>query len=148
MSEESILYAEDLLKRAFSKESEAYDHLKKNYNYPMSISSSQECIELSIKSLFQLLTGEHPKKHEFKDEEFMKVLEKIPKDFEHYKFPRLYLLSKFWSGFYTIAKYGIEKLKVGPEKLFEMDEAELALKHASQCYNAVHHLLYDIKLKK
>jgi hypothetical protein len=52
------------------------------------------------------------------------------------EFPKLYLYLKFWSTFYTVAKYGLEKIGVGPEKLFGKEEAELALKHADKCYYA------------
>ena len=71
--------------------------------------------------------------HEFKEEEFEKVLNKIPKRLEYVGLPRLYLYSKLWSTFYTTAKYGLEKLGVGAEKLFEREEAALALKHATRC---------------
>ena len=54
----------------------------------------------------------------------------------NYNYPRIYLLSKFWSHFYITAKYGLEKLKIGSDKLFKKEEADLALKHARECYNA------------
>jgi HEPN domain-containing protein len=69
--------AESFLKRALKKESEAEDHLR-NLNYAESVPSSQECIELSIKAMFLLLTAEYPKGHIFKDEELEALFEKIP----------------------------------------------------------------------
>jgi HEPN domain-containing protein len=40
------------------------------------VSASQECIELSVKAIFLLLQEEYPRKHEFKEEEFEKILKR------------------------------------------------------------------------
>nr|MDO8080816.1 HEPN domain-containing protein [Candidatus Freyarchaeota archaeon] len=127
--------AESYLKRAGNKLYEAENHLKK-YNYPESISAAQECVELSVKAIFLFLQEEYPKKHEFEEKDFEKVLEKIPKKLEYLDLPKVYLYAKFWSNFYTTAKYGLEKLGVGAERLFEREEATLALKHANKCRTA------------
>ena len=137
--QKSLEMAESFLKRANNKLDEAEQHLK-SWHYPESISASQECIELSIKAIFMLLQEEYPKRHEFKEDEFEAILEKIPEKLRHLDFPKIYLYSKFWLNFYTVAKYGLEKLGVGPEKLFEKEEAELALKHADKCYSAASQL--------
>jgi len=127
--------AESFLKRASNKLNEARSSLENHY-YAESVSASQECIELSVKAIFLLLQEEYPKRHEFEEEEFEAILKKIPEKLKYLGFPKLYLYSKFWSTFYTVAKYGLEKIGVGPEKLFEKEEAELALKHADKCYYA------------
>jgi len=108
--------------------------------YAEAISSFQECIELSIKAIFLLLTDSYPKSHEFKDKEFKAILDKIPEVLVHLEFHKLYLYSKFWSNFYTTAKYGLENFSVGPEKLFGPEEAELAKLHSEKCYRATHQL--------
>jgi len=95
--------------------------------------------------VFLLLTDSYPKKHEFKDEEFEPLLDKVPADLRYYNFPRLYLLHKLWSGFYTVAKYGYDKVGTGPEKLFQKEEAELAIKHAEDCRRVADMLLNRIK---
>jgi len=135
VSERSLSMAESFLRRAFRKLREAEEHLKAG-NYPESISASQECIELSIKAVFLLLVEEYPKRHEFRDEEFEKLLEKIPEKLKYLEYHRLFLISKFWLGLYATAKYGEERLGLGPEKLFKRDEAELALRHAEECERA------------
>ena len=126
----------------------AQEHLKYG-QYPESISASQECIEFSIKAIFLLLQKEYPKTHEFKEEDFEAILNKIPDKLKHLDFPKLYLYSKFWLRFYTVAKYGLEKLAVGADKLFEKEEAELALKHARKCGSAAseleNHFRYVVK---
>ncbi|KYK34071.1 MAG: hypothetical protein AYK18_14570 [Theionarchaea archaeon DG-70] len=134
-NERSMEMAKSYLKRAYNKISEAREHLK-HFNYSESISASQECIELSIKSVFLVLQEEYPKRHEFKEEEFENILKKIPDNFEYLNFPQLYFYSKFWLSFYTTAKYGLEILGIGADKLFEKEEAELALKHAQKCESA------------
>jgi HEPN domain-containing protein len=120
---------------------EAEEHLKK-FNYSESISASQECIELSVKAIFLLFQEKYPRKHEFNEEEFEKILQMVPAQLEYLDFPKIYLYSKFWSQFYTVAKYGLEKLGVGANRLFEKEEAELAIKHARKCELAARQLLY------
>jgi HEPN domain-containing protein len=136
--------AESFLKRALKKESEAEEHLK-HLNYPESVSSSQECIKLSIQAMFLLLRPEYPKRHTFKDEEFEALFKKIPDKLRHLDFPRLFLYSKFWGSFYEMAKYGDERLGVGPEKLFRKEEAQLALIHARESRHAAHTLLTHLR---
>ena len=133
------------LKRAYNKLNEAKSQLQK-YNYAESVSASQECIELSVKAVFLVLGEQFPKQHEFKEQNFKKLLSKIPKELQFYNFPRLYLLSKFWSEFYTVAKYGLEELEVGADKLFTDKEAKLASEHAEECYLATNAL--EIRIPK
>lgn len=128
--------ADSFARRASHKEEEAQANLKMS-NIPESISASQECIELSIKAIFLLLTDKYPKKHEFEEDEYVHLLKKVPKQIQFLNFGRLFILSKFWSNFYTVAKYGNEKFGIGPEKLFNKEEAELALKHAKECQGAL-----------
>lgn len=142
--EKTIKLAESWLERARHKLDEAKEHLKP-FHYAESISSSQECIELSIKAIFLLLKGKYPKRHEFEEEEFEAILKKVPRKLEYLEFPKLYLYSKFWSNFYTVAKYGLEKIGVGANKLFEKEEAEIALKHAEKCKYAASQLENYVK---
>jgi HEPN domain-containing protein len=136
----SMNIIESFLRRARNKLDEAREHLKK-FNYPESISASQECIELSVKAIFLIFQEEYPRKHEFSEEEFEKILKNIPNELKHLDFPKIYLYSKFWLQFYTVAKYGLEKFGIGADKLFEKEEAELALKHADKCEFAANRLL-------
>lgn len=132
--------AQSFLSRAYNKLGGAKGNLDK-LHYPESISASQECIELSIKSIFLL----------FKEKEFEKTLEKIPEEIIYLDFPKLYLYSKLWESFYTVAKYGFEKLGVGADKLFEKEEANLAYKHSGKCRTAANILknhIYTEKLKE
>lgn len=145
MKNEDLELVESWLKRAQNKLNEADEHLKSGWRYSESISASQECIEFSMKSILILLKGEYPKRHEFKEEEFEVALKKVPEKLKHYEYPRLYLYSQFWSYFYTIAKYGYEKIGIGADKLFEKEEAELALKHARRNIDAARSLETHIK---
>lgn len=118
--------------RARNKLQEAEILLREGH-YPESVSASQECIELSMKSTFYILIGDSPKEHTFRREVFEKVIVKVPEELRHLIYSKLYFYDSFWSSFYTIAKYGLEDLKIGPEKLFEKEEAQLSLKHADIC---------------
>lgn len=61
----------------------------------------------------------------------------IPDKGKHLNFPRLFVLYRFGIGFYTMAKYGNEKLNIAAVDLFQPAEAELALSHAGAWTNAV-----------
>jgi HEPN domain-containing protein len=137
---------ESFLHRARNELDEAREHLKK-FNYSESVSASQECIELSVKAIFLLFQEKYPRKHEFTEEEFEKILKMIPAQLKYVDFPKVYLYSKFWSQFYTVAKYGLEKLGIGADKLFEKEEAELALKHVERCEFAASELLSYKKME-
>ncbi len=144
MKNEDLELVDSWLKRAQNKFNEAEEHLK-SWRYPESISASQECIEFSMKSILILLKGEYPKRHEFKEEEFEVAMKKVPEKLKHYEYPKLFLYSQFWSYFYTISKYGYEKIGIGADKLFEKEEAELALKHARRNIDAARRLETYIK---
>lgn len=143
-----IEQAQSYLRRANNKLDEARNQSKEKFNYAESVSSSQECIELSLKAVFLFLGEDFPKTHEFKEQDFIKLLSKIPEELKFYNFPRLYLLSKFWSSFYTVSKYGLEKLEIGADELFKDKEANLALNHAEECYSASNALLQNKLMKQ
>ena len=127
--------ATDWLERAKNKLEEGKTSLN-NYRHSEAISSFQECIEFSLKSAFLLLLDKYPRDHKFDENEFREVLKEIPESLRSLEFHKLYLYSKFWSSFYTIAKYGLENFGIGAGKLFGSEEAELAQKHADKCYSS------------
>lgn len=127
------------LNRAKNKLDEGEESLK-NLKYSEAISSLQECIELSLKTISLLLLHKYSKDHKFDEKEFMKVLNNIPERLEQFEFYKLYLYSRFWGNFYTTAKYGLETFSIGADELFETEEAELAQKHAAKCYSAAQQL--------
>lgn len=104
------------------------------WRYAEAISSFQECVEFSLKAISLLLLDKYPRDHKFDEKEFKEVLDNIPESLSNLEFHKLYLYSRFWGNFYTVAKYGFEKFGIGAEKLFGKEEAELAQKHADKCY--------------
>lgn len=130
---ENEALADSWLKRANNKLNEGKQSLT-NWRFAEAISSFQECIEFALKVISLLLLDQYPKDHKFDEKEFKKVLNEIPEALENLEFHKLYLHSRFWSNFYTVAKYGLENFGIGAEKLFGKEEAELALKHADKCY--------------
>ena len=130
------------LKRACNRLDEAKTQLDK-LNYPESISASQECIELSIKAIYNFAKVKYPLEHAFEEENFKRVLENIAKCTKIKKMERLFMISTFWSSMYNIAKYGYQKINVGPEKLFQKKEAEFALTHAYEVCRKATHIYYD-----
>ncbi len=132
---ENVALANSWLIRAKNKLDEGKQSLT-SWKYSEAISSFQECIEFSLKAISLLLLDKYPKDHKFDEKEFKEVLKKIPEALEYLDFHKLYLYSRFWSNFYTVAKYGLENFGIGSEKLFEQEEAGLAQKHADKCYFA------------
>lgn len=132
----------------------AKDHLKSYYRYSESIEASQECVELSVKSILSLLDIEYPLSHGWNREQFSSIAEQIQKRqllekitaqnlYHISRLPRLLLLANFWAYFYLPAKYGFEAgYLASAQDLFTKQEAELALQHAEECYRAASELRY------
>ena len=138
-AEQLIELGHSYFRRASIKRDEAFSY-KERRNYPESISASQECMELSLKAIFYYFHIIPEREHEFSDKEFAVLIKKMPEDLAFLKFPKLLIISQFWGRFYTTAKYGKEMLGIGPEKIFEKEEADLALSHAEQCLTAAVHV--------
>ena len=122
--------------RARTKVSEAERYLEQD-RYGESISASMEAMELAAKAAFLMLVEDYPKRHEFRDDEFQRLLDRVPEPARDADFPRLFFRYKLWQGFYTTAKYGEESLNVSPNQLFGTQEAELALTHARSWRSAL-----------
>ncbi|OHB54134.1 MAG: hypothetical protein A2173_01080 [Planctomycetes bacterium RBG_13_44_8b] len=132
----------------------AKDHLKSYCRYSESIEASQECVELSVKSILSLLDIEYPLSHGWNREQFSIIAEQIQKRqllekitsqnlYHSSHLPRLLLLANFWAYFYLPAKYGFEAgYLASAQDLFTKQEAELALHHAEECYRAASELRY------
>ncbi len=136
---DALSMAESFLRRAGIRLETALRNVQ--YHYPECVSDSQECIEFSVKAAMLCTAGDYPTKHRFTDEQAKILLGRIPEKLRYLGFHRLFLLSKFWTEFYTLAKYGNEELGLGPEKLFTNLEATLAAQHAEECYRAASQLV-------
>ena len=121
--------------RALTKLREAERYLSET-RYGESVSASMESMELSAKTVFLALAGSYPKRHDFRDEEFEGLLDKVPDALRYLDFPRLFFQYKFWQQFYTTAKYGDERLNVSPNQLLGRLETELALEHSGRWNSA------------
>ncbi|HID30625.1 MAG TPA: HEPN domain-containing protein [Desulfobacterales bacterium] len=127
------------LETARNSKKDAKQHLKE-LRFSDSVRASRMCIELSVKSMYILLEVEFKRDHRLDEAEYKQLMEKIPQNLSYVNFPRVFLFANFWAEFYTKAKYGLETLQVPPTKLFEKQEAELALEHAKECYYAADQL--------
>ncbi len=107
-----------------------------SFRYAKSIRSFQICIEQSLKAVHLILEVEYQRKHSQKEPQFKKLIESVPSKLSHINFPRLFVISKLWSTFYTIAKYGLQDIEVGPHRIFSEKEANLAKEHAWEWYLA------------
>jgi HEPN domain-containing protein len=140
----------------------AGEHLK-FFRYSEAIEAAQECVELSVKSILSLLDIQYSRSHEWASDrkEFVgiaqqiqerQLLDKLAKQYLDYtiRLPRLLFLMNFWAQFYITAKYGFQVESLASARdLFEIGEAELAVKHAEECHRAASHLFYleEDKLK-
>ncbi len=71
--------ADSFLGRANNKIREAEAHLKQCH-WSESVSASQECMELALKALYLDSGFDFTKSHDLKEDEFLKILKKVPKD--------------------------------------------------------------------
>ena len=123
-------------------------------HYSESIQASQLCIELSVKAVLSLLEINFPASHEWKPEsksfdqiaaqiQERKLIEKLMPYNYIVRLPRLLFLLNFWAQFYLTAKYGYEKgYLASAQDLFVIPEdAQLAIKHAEECYYAANYLI-------
>lgn len=134
----------------------AKEHLKSYNRYSEAIEASQECVELSVKSILLLLNIEFSRTHgwDLNKKEFENIAQQIQKRQLQDKLatqhinhildlPRLLFLANFWAQFYIAAKYGLEVGNLASAKdLFKKHEADLAVQHAEECYRAASHLRY------
>lgn len=146
-------YAKNLIEKSRNNIEKAEEILRNRYAVLSNvITLCQQSIELSTKALFKLMGIDFPRDHEIRFEvnETEELLKKdFPKNFyEKDKVPRLIFLTQFWKKFYILAKYGNEKFNIGPDELFRKEEAEIALKHAKECYNVVNSLEIAIQTTK
>jgi len=124
----------------------AKGHLKSCVYYSEAVQACQECVELSVKAILTFLDIELPKTHGWDKERLGKIaeqvqkrrlLDKLTEHHLHIQLPRLLFLANFWDQFYLQAKYDMEAgCLASAQDLFGRDEADLAIKHADECYNA------------
>ena len=131
----------------------AKGHLESDYRSSEAIEAAQECVELSVKSILSLLGIEYKLKHHWDWEEFVAIAKQIQQRqlldklteqdvYRCSRLPRLLLLANLWGHFYLPAKYGFPGDLASAQDLFEKQEAELAVRHAEECYQAAQELRY------
>lgn len=144
---------EGWIEKAWNHLRAAKEHVQK-FQFSESIESSQECVELSVKAILSLLDIEYSPSHGWKQDkkQFDKIAEQIQKrelldqlaeqHLNHtVHLPRLLFLVNFWGDFYIEAKYGYEVGNLAPAKdLCKKEDAELAERHAQECYGAASQL--------
>lgn len=132
----------------------AKEQLKLSTRYSEAIEASQECIELSVKSILSLLDIKYSRSHGWEQdkEQFATIAKQIQEKqlldrlaaqyLDHIiRLPRLLFLADFWAQFYITAKYGFEVENLASARdLFDEGEAELAVKHAEECFWAASRL--------
>jgi len=100
------------------------------------ISDCQIAIETSTKSIFKLVSVEHPNTHDisFKDQRTEGLLNEMPEEFERSdELPRVIFLTQFWHQFYTMSKYGVPEHNIRPRDIFTEKDAARAVEDAEFC---------------
>jgi len=147
---------EGWIEKASNQLQAAKEHSKSSYRYSEAIEAAQECIELSVKSILSLLGVNFPPSHGWEQDKKQfadiaaqiqgkQLIERLGAQYlDHIvNLPRLLFLVNFWARFYITAKYGFEAEHLAPAKdLFKKEEADLAVQHAQECYQAASHLRY------
>lgn len=140
---------EGWLDKANNQLDAAKQHLSR-FQYSEAVQASQECIELSVKSILSFLEIDYPRSHQWKQdkEQFLNlarqiksrnILDKLEQLYMRITvpLPRLIFLMNFWSESYSAAKYGLEAEHLASAKeLLKIKESELAIQHAEECYHA------------
>jgi HEPN domain-containing protein len=133
----------------------AREHAK-SYRHSEAVQAAQDCIELSVKSVLSLLDVKYPPAHQWSPDKKpfngiaqqiiqQQLLEKLAaQNLNHnVPLPRLLLLMNFWGHFYLPAKYGFEAEQLASaQDLFRLEDANLAVRHAEECYGAASTLRY------
>jgi HEPN domain-containing protein len=130
----------------------AQSYLQGRVYHSDAVQQAQYCVELSIKAVLAFLDVSFKKVHgwdrdglesiakQIRDRNLLEKLEKIS---VHIGLPRLIFLANFWDQFYLQAKYGMEAgYLASPQDLFTHDEAEIAVKHANECYHAANQVRF------
>jgi HEPN domain-containing protein len=149
-------YPENLIKKARDLVSQAENEFKSPLpSYSNVIYLCQTAIELSGKAIFKIMGLDFPREHQLLFEREKRkvrpeINELLQQKFPEYftrkdEIPRVIFLTYFWDQFYTIGKYGIEEMNFSPDKLFEKEEAQLAINHANYCVSLADELLIHRK---
>jgi HEPN domain-containing protein len=140
---------EGWIDKAFKKLMDAKENQKYAHYSSESVQAAQECVELSVKALLEFLEIKYPLAHGWNKEQLGKIAEQIQQrqilqrltaeNLNHtVRLPRLLFLANFWAQFYMQSKYGMEAGYLASAKeLFGSTEAETAIRHAEECYQAV-----------
>lgn len=153
MSESKRKTIEGWIDKAWRQLRVAEDHLNSYYRSSEAIEAAQECVELSVKAILSLLGIEYKLKHKWDWDDFIdiakqiqqgQILDKLAEQNLYHcsRLPRLLLLANLWGHFYLPAKYGFAEYLASAQDLFEKQEAELAVQHANECYQAASELRY------
>ena len=147
---------EGWIDKAWNQLQAAKEHAKSSTQYSEAIQAAQQCVELSVKSVLSFLDVPFPLSHGWEQDkkQFAAIAEQIQKKqlidkltaqyINHIvNLPRLLFLVNFWAQFYTTAKYGFEAGYLASAKdLFKREDADLAIRHAEECYQAASHIRY------
>jgi len=124
----------------------ARNHLA-SFHHSEAVQASQECVELSVKALLSLLQIRFDYVHGWRGKSLENIAQQIAErrllaklaeqNIVGVDLPRLLFLADFWAQFYLTAKYGLEAgYLASARELFKKDEAELAVRHGSECLSA------------
>lgn len=124
----------------------AREHLK-TADFSDSVQAAQVCIELAVKAILNFLEIDFARVHGWDHDKLTKIanqlrkrdlVRKLERVHVRINLPRLLHLVNFWDQFYLQAKYGMEAgFLASPQELVQREEAEIALKHAEECEQAV-----------
>jgi HEPN domain-containing protein len=142
------------IEKASNHLNSAREHLKSGYRASESIQASPVCIELSVKAILSMLDIEFPLTHGWDRKQMAQIAKRMQErdllnrlkaqSLDHdIRLPRLIFRANFWSQFYLETKYGIEAEHLAPaQELFEIEDAQLAVRHAEACLIAAQTLLF------
>ena len=104
----------------------------------------QYVIELSVKSMFKMVGKDFPKQHGIglSSGRTHDMLTSVGDDFEYKNMiPRAVFLTKFWSEFYELSKYGAPQLNQSTNDIFHIKDVRRIVEDAEFCLDLSRFLL-------
>ncbi|MEM2909454.1 MAG: HEPN domain-containing protein [Nitrososphaerota archaeon] len=130
--------AKAYLRQAADRLADAKGALERG-NYPYALRLSQECVELSLKASLKMVGIEYPKVHDVSDV-LLDYRERFPAWFKE-KVDFLAETSRKLSSKRGLSFYGGEEALLSPEELVSKEDAEEAMRRASDTLELVSRLM-------
>lgn len=138
----SVRVAKSYLRQAKARLEDAIDAAREGNN-PYAVRLSQECVELSLKTVLKAVGIEYPKVHDVSDI-FLEIRDRFPSWFKA-EIGFLRESSKLLFKKRELSLYGNEEALIPPDEVMSKNDAEDATSRAKKTYNLCEKLITQLK---